>query len=120
MINKQKLTYQKSSSEFVGVSWRKTNKKWASYIVIMSKLYFLGLFENEKDASKCYFENLRNWEEKKILPKAKTYSSSHNGIYYKKERNKWGLSIMRNGKRKFYGYFNSEEEAYIRKIELKI
>lgn len=48
----------KSSSEYVGVSWDKFNKKWCSKIYINGKNNHLGRFKNEIDAHNAYQEAL--------------------------------------------------------------
>ncbi len=44
----------KSSSQFVGVSWSKENKKWRAQIRVNRKLIHLGYFTTEKEASNTY------------------------------------------------------------------
>ena len=44
----------KSSSQFVGVSWSKENKKWRAQISVNRKLIHLGYFTTEKEASNTY------------------------------------------------------------------
>ena len=43
-----------STSKYKGVSWRKNNNKWISYIKFNNKQIYLGLFINEIDAAKAY------------------------------------------------------------------
>ena len=43
-------------SKYVGVSWRKKNKKWQAEINIDGKSKFLGHFDNEKGAAYKYDE----------------------------------------------------------------
>jgi len=47
-----------SSSKYVGVCWHKKSKKWQAAIRINNKQKFLGLFENEKEASQAYINEL--------------------------------------------------------------
>ena len=44
----------KSTSQFVGVSWNKLLKKWASQIVYNGKIEKLGYFDNELEAHFTY------------------------------------------------------------------
>jgi hypothetical protein len=44
------------TSEFKGVSWCKSRKKWCSYIKLHGKTFNLGRFENETQAAKTYNE----------------------------------------------------------------
>ena len=48
----------KSSSQYVGVSWNKSAKKWISAIRINGKRIFLGSFVNEQEASQVYQNRL--------------------------------------------------------------
>lgn len=50
----------KSSSKYVGVGWHKSNNKWRSKITINGKEKFLGLYDNEIDASIAYQNELKN------------------------------------------------------------
>lgn len=49
---KQKRKHKNSSSFYLGVSWRKTRKKWRSYITIRGKVKELGAFDSEIEAAK--------------------------------------------------------------------
>ena len=53
----------KSFSKYVGVCWDKNTQKWMARIEINNKRKYLGLFENELDASNAYeteLEKLKN------------------------------------------------------------
>ena len=54
------LSRRGGSSEYVGVSWHKTKKKWGSSIRIDGKGKHLGYFENEIEASEAYQNYLKN------------------------------------------------------------
>jgi len=58
-------------SEYVGVWGDKQNTKWCAYIRINKKLYYLGYFEIEQEASETYQKALKNWNEHGILPTRK-------------------------------------------------
>ena len=109
----------KSSSKYVGVSFNKKIKKWSSYIVIQRKLYSLGYYELEIEASNAYNFALKEWNEKGILPDLPKKTSKHKCICFVSSKQKWNLSIMKNGKRVNYGYFNTEQEAYIKKKDIQ-
>jgi len=49
----------KSSSQYTGVHWHKIYKKWRASIYLNGKSKFLGLFENEIDASNAYQKSLK-------------------------------------------------------------
>lgn len=43
-----------TSSQFIGVSFSKEEKKWRAYITYKGKRIYLGYFDNEIDAAKAY------------------------------------------------------------------
>jgi hypothetical protein len=43
-----------TTSKFKGVSWSKYHKKWKADIYNAGKTKFLGYFDSEEEASKCY------------------------------------------------------------------
>lgn len=53
------LSKKGGSSKYVGVSWSKQNKKWASEICINGKRFHLGYFTNEIDAHNAYQNKLK-------------------------------------------------------------
>ena len=55
------LKHIKSSSKYVGVSWSKKAKKWQSNISVKKKMFFLGYFNNEIEASKAYQKTLKKY-----------------------------------------------------------
>ena len=57
--NNTNKKHLKSSSEYVGVSWRKNNNKWKAQIHINGKLKYLGLFACELKAAKAYQDALK-------------------------------------------------------------
>lgn len=48
----------KSSSEYVGVSWTKRNKKWQAQIYVNGKIKHLGYFIDELEAAQSYQNEL--------------------------------------------------------------
>lgn len=53
-----------------------------------------------------------NWTPEQVLqPVRKKGSSVFKGVSFKKDKNKWCVQINRNGKNKFFGYFDTEEKA---------
>jgi len=48
----------KSTSNYVGVCWHNTMKKWRSRITINGKTIHIGYFENDFDASEAYYKKL--------------------------------------------------------------
>lgn len=54
------LKHIKSSSQYVGVSWRKQSNKWKASIYINGKQKHLGLFLSEIEASISYEKSLKD------------------------------------------------------------
>jgi hypothetical protein len=102
------------TSKFVGVSYLKRDKKWRARIRINDKQIFLGSFKSEKEASKYYKNALTCVEENRIDEikiKEPNFSSKFKGVSLHKLTKKWMSFIRINGKDKYLGLFNSEEEA---------
>jgi hypothetical protein len=51
-MNRVKRT--RTSSKYLGVSWKRLNKKWQAQIVKDRKKIYIGLFESEIDAAKAF------------------------------------------------------------------
>jgi len=72
----------KSSSNFTGVSWHKKSKKWSAQVVVNGEIKYLGLFNDELEASQ-YYENaliaIQNGSEIKVKIKYK-YLSDKNSL----------------------------------------
>ena len=47
------------SSQYIGVSWHNESKKWQSKIQFNHCLHYLGVFTDEMDAAKAYYEAAR-------------------------------------------------------------
>jgi hypothetical protein len=56
---KHRLTIKKSS-QYIGVSWNKTRKKWSSNITINRKSKHLGYFTDELEAANAYQNALKS------------------------------------------------------------
>ena len=52
--NRNRNKQDNCSSKYIGVSWYKPNKKWRATIRIDGKIKYLGLFDNEEEASEAY------------------------------------------------------------------
>jgi hypothetical protein len=106
------LKHLPSSSEYTGVSWSNAHKKWISTIVFNKKIFFLGHFDSEIEASE-YYENalkaIKNGT--KIIKKPFITSSKFVGVHWSKYHKKWVSRIKIKGKAKHLGYFKDEKEA---------
>lgn len=67
-----------NTSGVTGVFWRKTNRKWASFITVSYKKLHLGTYENKLDAVSARWEG----EKKYNFPSCNTISPSY--LYLKK------------------------------------
>jgi len=47
---------QNPTSQFLGVCWHKTCKKWLATISIYDRKKILGYFDDELEAARCYNE----------------------------------------------------------------
>ncbi len=106
----------KSSSEYTGVSWIKSDKKWKATIVINGKNKHLGIFNNEYDASIYYKNALKcviNDKISDIKVKRPNYTSNFTGISFNKRHKKWISAITINKKKKYLGYFIEEYDAHL-------
>jgi hypothetical protein len=52
--NRKGRKVREKTSQYIGVGWYKPSKKWRSYIYYNKRAYFLGYFEDEKDAARAY------------------------------------------------------------------
>ena len=102
------------SSDYIGVFWDNTFKKWVAHIWINGRNKHLGYFIDEKEAAKYYQDALKCVEEnitEEIKVKKRKLSSKYKGVYYSKNDNKYKSQITINGKSKYIGSFTSEIEA---------
>lgn len=107
------MKHIKSSSKYVGVSWRKDIKKWASSIGIGEKRIHLGIFDDEEEASLCRENALKaHLNREEIVVKLQPTASKYKGVCFNKNKNKWIARKTINKKTKNLGYFTSELEAH--------
>ena len=59
VTNRDNLSRKGGSSQYVGVSWSKQNKKWRAMIRVNSNIMHLGYFEDEVSASNAYKNKLK-------------------------------------------------------------
>lgn len=113
------------SSQYKGVSWSKTRKKWQCMIKCDYNPITLGLFEIEEDAAKCYDYNaIKLFGEFALLnfpefdysdytpnPHVPEYYSNYRGATFHKRHQKWCAHIRVGDKTKHLGYFDNEIDA---------
>lgn len=115
-----------TTSKFKGVSWDKSVGLWRASIKINDKRTTIGRYVTEEAAGLAYNEyakehfgeyaNLNDIDEsidyKNLTPKNKK-SSKYVGVSWNKKYGKWKADFYINGKSKFIGHFDSEEDAAI-------
>jgi hypothetical protein len=111
--------HARKTSAYVGVSWRKREKKWESHVRDKDETIHLGYFKSESDAAAAYgwaCEEIKKGNQIKKLGTPK--SSKYKYVHYDQSREKWSGHIYRliDGKRKpiIVGRFDSEQEAYLK------
>jgi hypothetical protein len=105
-------------TEFKGITPTK-NGKWTVYIYIgeKKKSFCVGTFVTEKEASEEYIKAVKNWEEKKEVPKKHLKSSEFKGVSWVKTKGKWRATIYIESKLIHIGYYDSEHIAYEKHLE---
>jgi hypothetical protein len=99
-----------NSKHLLGVSLSKEGT-WVSAIKINNVYYYLGKYRTERLAHNKYNKALTNWLTMEILPEPYVNlknSSKYKYISFHSRDKKWTITY----KRKHYGYFLTEEEAY--------
>lgn len=117
-------TQGKYTSQYKGVHFYHYNNKWLANIRVNQRLFYLGFFETEIEASNAYqnaVESLKNGNEFTIEKtiKKREGTSKYKGVCWHKKQNKWMSRILINKKRIFLGYFETAEqanEAYQKKL----
>lgn len=102
------------SSKFTGVNWHKNSSKWESKIQYEGKQIYLGLYDNELDASNAYQKALGKINDNTFNPEdyKPKFTSKYKGVSFKKNRKKWVAQSYINGKQTYLGSFATEEEAH--------
>jgi len=106
-IRKQKERMDNKTSQYVGVTWVESQRKWCAKRTFKGRCYNLGSFDCELDAYNTY----REMTELKALDilerRKKSKSSRYEGVSLRRD-GKWHARY----KDKHIGYFESEKEAF--------
>lgn len=103
---------QNTSSKYVGVSWSKLHKKWASNISLGKKFIHLGLFKTEYEAHLSYQKAVKEIDKGTFVIKERIKTSKYKGVSWDSRAKKWTIRIVRNGKTIIKGQFVNESEAH--------
>jgi hypothetical protein len=93
------------TSKYVGVRVS-DNGKITAQKGFGDRMYYLGTFNTEEDASQAYESCMSVGDAPEIKPRVLT-----NGISYMKDKGKFRLRVVKDGVRCHAGYFNTWEEA---------
>lgn len=125
------------TSDFPGISYQKTSKKWRAQINLKKKPVHICLYPTKKSAAIAYEMAHRLFFKKNLVCKIdkrasyfinnkftpiwkirkNSLTSQYKGIHYSKGKNKWVSTIMIDKKSKHLGQFNTEIEAYDARYE---
>lgn len=102
------------SSKYVGVSFFKKIKKWASQINYKGENVRIGYFKTELEASNAYQLALSKVKDGTFNPEEykPEFTSKHRGISFNKGNKRWLIHLTVDGKQKYLGSYKTEEEAY--------
>ena len=108
------------TSEFRGVSWCESIKRWVAQTKHNGKHISIGVFESETEAARAYdFKALElfgpfahfNFPGEVSDPKAREHTSRFRGVSRCSQKKCWRTQIRINGKNTCVGYFDSEVDA---------
>ena len=127
------------TSKYVGVYFNKAYNKWEAKISIEAKNRHIGCYKNEEDAAIDYARALFKYKGQGALGKArglkksadaidlrgvppqqpipkskgriKEGASKYTGVYFEKATNKWRAQILIDGKIRYIGSYENEEQA---------
>jgi len=128
---------KEGASKYRGVCFNKQMNKWQSQIMIAGKNRHIGRYENEEEAAVDYARAVFKYKGQGALDKAreqdsviieltdvppqppipksachiKEGASKYAGVYFNKQRNKWHAEISIDGKQRYIGAYENEEEA---------
>ena len=129
---------KEGSSKYAGVSFDKKINKWKARVMIDGKAQHIGYYKNEEDAAADYARAVVKYKGQDALDKArerksgsaidlsdvppqqpipkikeriKEGSSKYTGVSFNKTINKWQTAITIEGKTRYLGCYENEEEA---------
>ncbi len=110
----KKYPKKEYTSKFKGVFFNTIHQKWQACIKFNGKTVCLGRFSNEIDAKNAVDEATRKIALGEFKARVK---NEYEGISYFKKINKWGVTVVLDGKRTYIGSFKTKEDAYFSQME---
>jgi hypothetical protein len=113
---------QRAISQFRGVSWPKTSRKWIAQLKVQGAEKCLGCFDDEEAAARSYDKaaiehglmdqlNFDDYDMPSASPAAQQQSCRFRGVGRHKISGKWNARLKVQNVEKFIGSFEDEEAA---------
>lgn len=105
-------------SDYVKIKFNSRTRKWVVSYYNENNFLHSRSFIHSEDANKeaiRYLKQLGHLSQREVPKKEEPQKkySKHEGIYYSKSKGKWGANVKGFRGKKFIGYFDTEEEAYL-------
>lgn len=103
-----------STSDYVGVSYKKQSNAWVASIHIDGKTLYIGTFKEEVDAANAYEKALHAVNNGIEIPlHKKRLQSKYPYVIWEKANKKWRVRRTINKKTYYIGLFEDEYEAHL-------
>ena len=131
-IPKSSRHVKEGASKYTGVCFNKHANKWQAQISIYGKQHAIGRYDNEEEAAVDYARAVFKYKGGKVHRRfvdlsdvppqppilkssrhVKGGASKYTGVAFSKQCNRWVAQIMIEGKQRFIGYYDDEEEAAV-------
>ncbi len=100
-------------SKYAGVYLNIKKNKWIARIFFKKERYFLGEFNNEKDASDAYEKALHEINKTgELKSRTRVQSSKYKGVSFNKRIKKYTSAVIVNEKKYYCGRFDDELDAF--------
>lgn len=113
-----------NTSGYRGVTWHKSEKRWAAYIYTQNKQTFLGTFDSKEKAARAYDTAARKYLGDRAAlnfpndnievvkeTRRRPASSDYRGVFWSNTKNRWMVEIYRGRKKIYVGRFVDMEDA---------
>jgi hypothetical protein len=122
-----KSSSKDGASKYLGICFDKEKSEWVARISVDGKRHYIGVYDNEEEAAIDYARAVSKYKGgKEVKPKfidltdvppqspilsSKDGTSKYEGVFFNKASNKWQAQISFDGKRRYIGVYDNEEEA---------